>query len=86
MSKRKIILTTLLLMFILGFLIPEHFTMPVAGADQNSYNSQSFWFYPWGRSGTHKGVDIFANKGTQVNSSTSGLVVYTGDVKTGGKV
>ncbi|EMP01631.1 hypothetical protein LEP1GSC171_1035 [Leptospira santarosai str. HAI1380] len=33
------------------------------GANQSSYSIDSFWFYPWGKSITHKGVDIFAKKG-----------------------
>ncbi len=55
-------------------------------ADKRSYNAKSFWFYPWGKSGTHKGVDIFAKEGTTVNSSTGGLVLFVGEIKIGGKV
>ncbi len=46
--------------------------MPVAGATISSYNQNSFWAYPWGKSVTHKGVDIFAKEGTAVLSSTGG--------------
>jgi murein DD-endopeptidase MepM/ murein hydrolase activator NlpD len=60
--------------------------MPVKGATRNSYNENSFWFYPWGKSGTHKGVDIFAEEGTEINSSTMGVVVYAGEISMGGKV
>ncbi len=60
--------------------------MPVEGATNNDYNQESFWYYPWGKSGTHKGVDIFASKGTNLNSSVSGFVLYTGDIEIGGKV
>ncbi|KAB2814912.1 M23 family metallopeptidase [Phaeocystidibacter luteus] len=59
--------------------------MPVQGATRADYNSESFWYYPWGRSGTHKGVDIFASTGTPIHSSTSGVVVYQGEVSRGGK-
>ena len=58
--------------------------MPVQGATQSDYNTQSFWFYPWGQSITHKGVDIFAKKGTVINSSTTGIVLYSGDINIGG--
>lgn len=34
----------------------------------------------------HKGVDVFAKKGTVIHSSTSGLVLYSGNIKMGGKV
>lgn len=70
----------------IGLLYPQNFSMPVDGATKNSYNQKSFWFYPWGTSGTHKGVDIFAIKGTAVRASTSGLVLYTGQLKLGGNI
>jgi len=59
--------------------------MPVKGATKSDYNSKSFWFFPWGKSVTHKGVDIFSKKGTEINSSTSGLVLYSGEISIGGK-
>lgn len=60
--------------------------MPVKGATRASYNAKSFWYYPWGKSVTHKGVDIFAKEGTNVSSSTSGLVIYRGRISMGGNV
>ena len=75
-----------LLVVIIGFMYPQNFSMPVDGATKKSYNQKSFWYYPWGSSGTHKGVDIFARKGTPVRSSTSGFVLYTGQLKLGGNV
>ncbi len=77
---------TFLLIVGIGLLYPQNFSMPVDGATNTSYSQKSFWFYPWGTSGTHKGVDIFARKGTPVRSSTSGLVLYTGQLKLGGNV
>ena len=52
--------------------------MPVVGATDKSYNPNTFWHYPWGKSITHKGVDIFAKKGTAINSATAGIVLFTG--------
>lgn len=60
--------------------------MPVVGVGKGSYNAQSFWAFPWGKSVTHKGVDIFAPKGSQVQAATSGIVLYAGTIKLGGKV
>lgn len=60
--------------------------MPVAGAKKSDYNQESFWYYPWGRSVTHKGVDIFAEMGTDLYASVSGLVMYTGYDEIGGNV
>jgi len=70
----------------IGLLYPQNYSMPVEGASQSSYNQQSFWYYPWGKSVTHKGVDIFARQGTPVRSTTSGLVLYTGQLKLGGNI
>lgn len=58
--------------------------MPVVGATTADYNPESFWYYPWGKSIVHHGIDIFAKKGTTVNSATKGLVVYAGSVPIGG--
>ncbi|GAO44609.1 M23 family metallopeptidase [Flavihumibacter petaseus] len=74
------------IVLLLGYLLPERFDMPVEHAGLKSYDQQSFWYYPWGESGTHKGVDIFAKKGTRVNAATSGLVLYTGNIRLGGNV
>jgi len=84
-SKKKFILGVFILL-LLGFLIPENFKMPVLGASKGDYNQKSFWFYPWGKSITHKGVDVFAKTGTRLNSSTNGMVLYAGEISMGGKV
>jgi peptidoglycan LD-endopeptidase LytH len=86
--KRKLnrIFQVILGIIILGFFIPFTYKMPVDGATKSSYHQSSFWAHPWGESGTHKGVDIFAKKGTLIHSSTIGLVVYTGEVRLGGSI
>lgn len=84
--KAKKILLILLVILIIGIAIPENFKMPVVGATTNSYSKDSFWYYPWGKSVTHKGVDIFAKTGTPIISSTSGLVIYCGQINRGGNV
>ena len=86
MRKRKKILIGIAAVLIIGFLIPQNLRMPVQGATKSDYNSKSFWYYPWGKSVTHKGVDIFAKKGTEINSSTSGLVLFSGEISRGGKI
>ncbi|HEY0652962.1 MAG TPA: M23 family metallopeptidase [Chryseosolibacter sp.] len=85
-SKKKIFGLGLLVVLVVGLLIPQDFDNPVAKADKGSYNLKSFWFYPWGESGTHKGVDIFAKEGTPVNSATGGLVLFKGQIGRGGNV
>jgi peptidoglycan LD-endopeptidase LytH len=86
MKAFKILLLFILLIGISGLLLPQRFSNPVTGASKSSYNPQSFWYYPWGRSVTHKGVDIFANSGTDVVASTSGLILYSGQIDMGGNV
>jgi murein DD-endopeptidase MepM/ murein hydrolase activator NlpD len=73
-----------LVILIIGFLIPQNLKMPVKGASNSDYNPKSFWFFPWGKSITHKGVDIFAQKGTEINSATLGFVLYSGKINIGG--
>ena len=84
MKRKYKILFIILLILGIGLLLPQRFTMPVKDGTSSSYNHNSYWYYPWGKSGTHKGVDIFAKKGTTLLSSTS--VLYTGTIERGGKV
>jgi murein DD-endopeptidase MepM/ murein hydrolase activator NlpD len=71
-------------LLIIGFIIPQKIIMPVEGATRKSYSQSSFWAYPWGKSVTHKGVDIFAKKGTSVHAATPGLVLSRGQSERGG--
>lgn len=84
-TRRKILLV-LFIVIVAGFLIPQHYSMPVEDANRRSYDQHSFWAYPWGTSVTHKGVDIFAKAGTNVYSATPGIVLYTGQITKGGNV
>jgi peptidoglycan LD-endopeptidase LytH len=86
LSRKKKIGFGFVAIIIAGLLLPQNFTMPVDGATTKSYHPASFWYYPWGKSVTHKGIDIFAKEGTTVVSSTSGLVLYCGKISMGGNV
>ena len=81
----KIISLVILSIIVIGLLIPQNLKMPVVGADSNSYNHNAFWHGGWGSSVVHKGVDIFAKKGTSINSSTVGIVLTTGEGGKSGK-
>lgn len=59
---------------------------PVLGASAKDWNQKSFWHPHWGDSGVHKGIDIFAERGTPVMASEHGLVMFRGNFKQGGKV
>lgn len=81
--KKKWIAVSL---FLIILLLPEFAQIPVEGASAKDWNSKSFWFEPWGKSGVHKGIDIFGKKGTPILSSTYGIVVFKGNLSLGGKV
>ena len=82
----KRLLLAMLVIFFAGLFIPHGKHMPVKGATAADYHPESFWYYPWGKSVTHKGVDIFAQKGTDVQSTTPGIVVFSGTIAMGGEV
>jgi peptidoglycan LD-endopeptidase LytH len=75
-----------LILLSIGFLIPERIVIPVEGASVNDWNPKTFWYEPWGSSGVHKGIDIFATQGTPVLSTTDGVVLFSGQLDKGGKV
>ena len=85
---KKILLRMLLIIvaiIVIGLLIPQNLKMPVVGADNNSYNHETFWYEGWGTSIVHKGIDVFAKKGTSVHSATKGIVLVTTEYGKGGK-
>ncbi len=84
--KLKITLAILSAFLLVGFIIPEPRLIPVSGASKNDWNKDSFWFEPWGASVTHKGIDIFGDKGTPLLASSHLLILYTGELSRGGKI
>ena len=85
--RRILIITLITILAIVGvgMLIPQNLKMPVVGADSNSYNHETFWYEGWGTSIVHKGIDVFASRGTRVNSATIGIVLLTAEYGKGGK-
>ena len=86
MKFRYKILICVSLLLLIGFVIPERKTIPVLGATPSDWNANTFWYEPWGSSGVHKGVDIFATKGTPVIASTDMIILYRGVLKKGGNI
>lgn len=87
-KKRKVfkrVLLVLAIIFVVGLILPQNLQMPVAGANNQSYHPQSFWYGGWGTSIVHKGVDIFARKGHSVYAATPGIVLATAEHGKGGK-
>ena len=74
------------MLILAGFVIPEKLVIPVDGATLEDWNEQTFWYDPWGKSGVHKGVDIFSKNNTPSISASKGVVLYTGYLKRGGNV
>jgi peptidoglycan LD-endopeptidase LytH len=84
MKKRTLFIFTCILA--LGLLLPARGLVPVQNATSKDWNPYSYWYYPWGKSGVHKGIDIFAKAGTPVLASTAGVVLFQGKIKLGGNV
>lgn len=82
--KRRILGTTLLIVLLIGLLLPQRMMIPVQDATSADWHPKTFWFYPWGTSGTHKGMDIFAKEGTPVLAATGGWVVGNAHLSKGG--
>ena len=73
-------------MILSGYLLPETLIIPDKDATTSDWNHATFWYEPWGTSGVHKGIDIFAQQGQAVISSTYGITVYKGKLGIGGNV
>ncbi len=86
MSIKRALLAFVFIVLVAGFLIPENLLIPVDTASSKDWDQQSYWYEPWGVSGVHKGIDIFADKGQALLSSSPAIVLYTGELARGGKV
>ena len=85
-KKTKLGIVTSVCVLLLGFILPEGLVIPVQGSSDQDWNHKTFWHEPWGRSGVHKGIDIFSPVGRPVVSATYGVVVFKGNLELGGKV
>lgn len=89
-SKRELgwvtILTLVFFVLAFGVFFEQGIIIPVKGAAPRDWNPEAFWHPSWGTSGVHKGIDIFARRGTDAVAAVSGLIVYQGKLKLGGNV
>ena len=74
----------LLIIIIIEYLIPNNISSPIAKNDIDKIDPESFWYYPWGESGVHKGIDIFCKKETNILSPVYGFVFKKGYGSIGG--
>lgn len=58
--------------------------MPVAGVEP-THLEDNFGYPRDGGKRSHRGIDIFARKGTQVLASASGIITYIGEQRLGGR-
>lgn len=84
MLKRLLYCITAIVL--LGFVIPEPRQIPVQYATSADWHKDTFWYEPWGTSGVHKGVDIFAKEGTAVQATTHHIILFKGQLAKGGNV
>ena len=82
----KIAIALCLAVAIAGLLLPERLVIPVRGASPGDWNPKSYWHRPWGKSGVHRGIDIFAPRGREVVAASAGLVIFAGELRDGGNV
>lgn len=82
----KLWLIVILCLLVLPMFFSARVVIPVEEAVFNDWNKNSFWYYPWGKSGVHKGIDIFAPEGRNVLSAAKGIVLFSGENKMGGNV
>jgi peptidoglycan LD-endopeptidase LytH len=69
---------------IVPFLIPSNPITPILKRDITKIDPESFWYFPWGDQGVHKGIDIFCEKNTAVVAPISGYVYSIGNGKVSG--
>lgn len=75
MNKKPLLLLLALTIFMIGYWIPEDRHVPVEGARPYDWNPAAYG-YKIGGINAQKGINIFANRGTPVVATTSGLVLY----------
>lgn len=68
----------ILFIVIVGYLIPNNISSPIELSSISQIDPESFWYYPWGKSGVHKGIDIFCEENTDVISPVAGFVISKG--------
>ncbi|ARS38500.1 hypothetical protein CA265_01890 [Sphingobacteriaceae bacterium GW460-11-11-14-LB5] len=89
MYKKKIYLIIAFFVVIISLLnIKDFYTkiaVPVDGAKPIiNWNQKSFWYYPWGELGSHRGIDIFGELDAPILSPVSGIVIKSGFSTNGG--
>ncbi len=84
---KYIVRTLIIILFVIliGFLTPSNPITPIAKNSITKIDPESFWYFPWGDQGVHKGIDIFSKKNTNVVSPIAGFIYKTGNGTISGK-
>ena len=84
-SHRLILIGLFPLLIVIGvWLLPYKPVIPVKDATRHDWHHKTFWDNRWGRSGVHKGIDIFAEVNRPVIAATGGIVIFRGERLLGG--
>ena len=59
--------------------------IPVDGATTADWHPESFWYEPWGSSVVHRGIDIFAERGTDIIAPAGLVILRAGESGKSGK-
>lgn len=71
-------LITILTIILIGYILPSNPISPVIPEDIVKIDPESFWYYPWGDAGAHKGIDIFCKEKCKVVAPINGIVLSKG--------
>ena len=82
--KSKILGWIICFIFLIILCWPSSEKYPINKSTYSYWNIRSYWYYPWGKSITHKGIDIYAERNTKAHAPVSGLVIETGYSSNGG--
>jgi murein DD-endopeptidase MepM/ murein hydrolase activator NlpD len=68
----------LMLVLVIGYLAPRDKGDLFRPMGLMNWDSRSYWYYPWGNGRVHRGVDMFAAKGTPIFTPTYGIIISRG--------
>lgn len=72
------VLVFCIIILLSGFLMPTNPISPIPKNTITKIDPESFWYFPWGDQGVHKGIDIFCEKNTSVLAPESGYIYAVG--------
>lgn len=71
----KRLFQVILAIILIGYILPANPISPVGTEDIVKIDPESFWHYPWGNEGAHKGIDIFCKEKCKILAPISGIML-----------